>query len=95
MHLLEMSNRNFDSRVIIQKLQHQNYARNVYQSNLNGQTLITNPQNSDGTSSRLATFVSGAQTDYFRGLMGAGESISVGGTFGVVPTTTVVPSVSR
>jgi hypothetical protein len=88
-----MSNRNFDSRVIIQRLQNQNYARNIYQTNVNGQTLITNPQNSDGTSSRLATFVSGAQKEYFRGLVGAGESTSVGGTFGVSATTTVPPSV--
>jgi hypothetical protein len=88
-----MSNRNFDSRVIIQRLQNQNYARNLYQTNVNGQTLINNPQNSDGTSSRLTTFVPGAKTDYFRGLIGAGETVSVGGTFGVVPTTTAPPSV--
>ena len=88
-----MSNRNFDSRIIIQRLQNQNYARNVYQTNLNGQTLINNPQNSDGTSSRLTTFVPGAQTEYFRGLLGAGETISVGGTFGVSATTTIPPSV--
>ena len=78
-----MSNRNFDSRVIIQRLQNQNYARNLYQTNVNGQTLLTNPQNSDSTSSRLTTFVSGAQTEYFRGLVGAGETISVGGTLHV------------
>jgi hypothetical protein len=78
-----MSNRNFDSRVIIQRLQQQNYARNLYKMNVNGQPLINNPQNSDGTSSRLTTFVSGSQTDYFRGLIGAGETISVGGTFGI------------
>ncbi len=78
-----MSNRNFDSRVIIQRLQNQNYARSLYQTNVNGQTLINNPQNSDGTSSRLATFVPGAQTEYFRGLVGAGETVSVGGTCGV------------
>lgn len=88
-----MSNRNFDSRVIIQRLHNQNYARNLYQTNVNGQTLLTNPQNSDGSSSRLTTFVPGAQTEYFRGLVGAGETISVGGTFGVVPTTTAPPSV--
>jgi hypothetical protein len=88
-----MSNRNFDSRVIIQRIQNQNYARNLYQTNVNGQTLINNPQNSDGTSSRLTTFVSGAQTEYFRGLMGAGETVSVGGTFGVVPTNTASLSV--
>ena len=88
-----MSNRNFDSRVIIQRLQNQNYARNLYQTNVNGKTLLTNPQNSDATSSRLTTFVSGAQTDYFRGLLGAGESTSVGGIFGVSATTTTPPSV--
>jgi hypothetical protein len=88
-----MSNRNFDSRVIIQRLQHQNYARNLYQMNVNGETLINNPQHSDGTSSRLTSFVPGAQTDYFRGLIGAGESINVGGTFGVSARTTVPPSV--
>jgi hypothetical protein len=80
-----MSNRNFDGRVIIQRLQNQNYARNLYQTNANGQTLINNPQNSDGTSSRLATFVSGAKTDYARGLIGSGESISLGGTVSTAP----------
>ena len=78
-----MSNRNFDNRVIIQRLQEQNYARNLYKMNVNGQRLINNPRNSDGTSSRLTTFRSGAQTEYFRGLIGAGETISVGGTFGI------------
>lgn len=80
-----MSNRNFDNRVIIQRLQEQNYARNLYKMNVNGQKLINNPQNSDGTSSRLTTFVSGAQTDYFRGLLGAGETVSLGGIFGISP----------
>lgn len=78
-----MSNRNFDSRVIIQRLQHQNYARNLYQTNINGQTLLRNPQNSDSTSSRFTTYIPGVQTQYFRGLIGAGESISLGGIFGV------------
>lgn len=93
MYLLEMSNRNFDSRVIIQRLQQQNYARNLYQMNVNGQTLINNPQHSDGTSSRLTAYMPGAQTQYFRGLLGGGESVSVGGTFNVSPTTTNTPSV--
>ena len=89
-YLLEMSNRNFDSRVIIQRLQNQNYARNLYQTNANGHTLINNPQNSDGTSSRFTTFVPGAKTDYFRGLIGSGETVSVGAS--VVPTTDMIPS---
>ena len=87
-----MSNRNFDSRVIIQRLQNQNYARNLYQMNVNGQTMIKNPQTSDGAASRLTTFVSGAKTDYARGLIGGGESVSVGGTFGVTPTITGPPT---
>ena len=83
-----MSNRNFDSRVIIQRLQNQNYARNLYQMNMNGQTLINNPQHSDGTSSRLTTFTLGSQTNYFRGLLGAGETVSLGGTFDISAITT-------
>ena len=78
-----MANRNFDSRVIIQRLQNKNYARNLYQQNVNGQRLINNPQNSDGNSSRYVTFVPGAQTEYFRGLMNAPPTISLGGTFGI------------
>ena len=75
----EMSNRNFDGRVIIQRLQNQNYARNLYDMNMKGQSLIHNPQNSDGAASRLATFSAGSQTQYFRGLIGAGDSVSLGG----------------
>jgi hypothetical protein len=73
-----MSNRNFDGRVIIQRLQNQNYARNLYQMNVTGQTLIANPQNSNGAASQVATFSAGSQTQYFRGLL-AGNSVSIGG----------------
>jgi len=92
-----MANRNFDSRVIIQRLQNKNYARNLYQQNVNGQRLINNPQNSDGNSSRYVTYVSGAQTEYFRGLMNGPPTISLGGTFGISvisqPTDPIPPSV--
>jgi hypothetical protein len=80
-----MSNRNFDSRVIIQRLQNQNYARNLYKNNVNGQGLINNPQNTDGDSSRYNTYISGAQTEYFRGLLGGGETISIGGIVNIPP----------
>lgn len=83
-----MSNRNFDSRVVIQRLQNQNYARNLYQMNTTGNTLITNPQNSDGAASRLTTFSAGSQTQYFRGLLGAGESVSLGGISDLIVTAT-------
>lgn len=80
-----MSNRNFDNRVIIQRLQNQVYSRNLYINNTNSRTLINNPQNSDGNSSRIITYIPGAQTEYFRGLVGNGETISPGGIFGIPP----------
>ena len=80
-----MSNRNFDNRVIIQRLQNQNYARNLYKNNVNGKQLITNPQNTDGNSSRLITFTAGAQTEYFRGLLDGPKTISIGGTVNINP----------
>jgi hypothetical protein len=80
-----MSNRNFDNRVIIQRLQNQNYARNLYKNNTEGQPLLRNPQNSDSTSSRFVSFVPGAQTEYFRGLVGGGMTVSVGGIVNIPP----------
>lgn len=80
-----MSNRNFDSRAIIQRLQNQNYARNLYLNQTSGRGVINNPQNSDGDSSRYTSYTPGAQTEYFRGLVGAGETISVGGIVNILP----------
>lgn len=80
-----MSNRNFDNRVIIQRLQNQVYSRNLYLNNTTGQGIINNPQNSDGNSSRFTTYIPGAQTEYFRGLVGAGETISIGGIVNIPP----------
>jgi len=82
-----MSNRNFDNRVIIQRLQNQVYSRNLYINNVNGNGLINNPQNSDGDSSRFVGYVAGAQTDYFRGLIGNNVTVSVGGINGIQPNT--------
>jgi len=80
-----MSNRNFDNRVIIQRLQNKNYARNLYINNVNGGRLINNPQNTDGNSSRQNTYTSGVQTEYFRGLLDGAKTVSLGGTFGISP----------
>jgi hypothetical protein len=79
-----MSNRNFDNRVIIQRLQNQNYARNLYINNTSGQTIINNPQNSDGNASRFVSYVPGAQTEYFRGL-GTCVTSSIGGIVNIAP----------
>ena len=80
-----MSNRNFDNRVIIQRLQNQNYARNLYLNNTTGKTIINNPQNSDGNSSRLVSYVPGSQTEYFRGLVGNSVTSSIGGIVNIPP----------
>ena len=80
-----MSNRNFDNRVIIQRLQNQNYARNLYKNNVAGSRLINNPQNTDGNSSRQNTFTAGAQTEYFRGLLDGPKTVSLGGIININP----------
>jgi hypothetical protein len=79
-----MSNRNFDSRVIIQRLQNRVYSRNLYNNNTTGHTIITNPQTTDGDSSRYVTYHSGAQTEYFRSLEGT-TTISQGGIADIPP----------
>jgi hypothetical protein len=89
-----MSNRNFDSRVIIQRLQEKNYARNLYQVNMEGLRLVSNPQNSSGDSSQYNTFTPGSQTAYFRGLIGSGETIDTGGIVNISPfVPTPTPSI--
>jgi hypothetical protein len=75
-----MSNRNFDSSVITKRLRDKNYARNLYNSNVNGKTLIGNSQASDGTAGRYNTYIPGAQTEYFRGLLGGQVTVNIGGS---------------
>jgi len=80
-----MSNRNFDHRVIIQRLQDKNYARNLYKNNTSGQRIITNPQNSNGNSSKFITYNEGSQTNYYKGLLGGNVTIDIGGTVNIPP----------
>lgn len=79
-----MSNRNFDSRVIIQRLQNRVYSRNLYNNNTAGLAIINNPQTTDGNSSRYVAYHSGAQTEYFRSLEGT-TTISQGGIANIPP----------
>ena len=81
-----MSNRNFDGRAIIQRLQNKVYARNLYTNNTSGQPMINNPQTTDGNSSRYVSYHSGAQTEYARGLLGSCETVSVGGIVDIPST---------
>ncbi len=78
-----MSNRNFDSRVIIQRLESKNYSHNLYKSQVIGQRIVSNPQNSNSNSSQFSQYISGSQTVYQRGLLGNGICINTGGTCNV------------
>lgn len=65
-----MSNRNFDSRVIIQRLQAQVNANNTYNYNINGRRIINNPQNSLASFERIADLNTGRETTYQQSLQG-------------------------
>jgi hypothetical protein len=80
-----MSNRNFDSRVITQRLQDRNQARNMYLYNTTGQRIINNSQTTNGDTSRINNYNMGSQTMYFRGLLGGCEIISVCGNVNIPP----------
>jgi len=95
-----MSNRNFDNSVIIKRLQDKNYARNLYLNNTNGKTVINNPQNSNGDSSQFTSYIPGAQTEYFRGLLGGQDTVNIGGIVNIPPfptilTTSTAPSLTN
>jgi hypothetical protein len=89
-----MSNRNFDNSVIIKRLQDKNYARNLYLNNTNGRTVINNPQTSDGTAGRYNMYIPGAQTEYFRGLLGGQEIVNIGGSIITPMSNQSLPTVS-
>ena len=81
-----MPKRNFDNYAIIQRLQNRIHSRNLYINNTTGQAMINNPQTTDASSSRMASYRAGAQTEYYRGLNG-GETISLGGSLIILPFT--------
>ena len=65
-----MSNRNFDSRVITQRLQDQNNAQNLFKMQKIGSTLITNPQNTDPSSQRISSYLQGTGITNYTTLQG-------------------------
>jgi hypothetical protein len=89
-----MANRNFDSSMITRRLRDKNYARNLYLNNTNGNTVINNPQTSDGTAGRYNTYIPGAQTEYFRGLMGGQGTVNIGGSIITPMSNQSLPTVS-
>jgi hypothetical protein len=65
-----MSNRNFDSRTIIHRLQEQNTAQGLFKAQQAGKQLISNPQTSDPSPQRVLSYKEGVQTTYYKNLKG-------------------------
>ena len=78
-----MSNRNFDSRTIIQRLQEQNNAQSLYKAQQSGKQLISNPQVSDPSPQRILSYKQGVQTTYYKNLEG-GYTVSNSGITNLV-----------
>ena len=78
-----MSNRNFDSRVIIMRLQQQNIAQSLYKTQKAGKQLITNPQTTDPSPQQIANYIAGTETTYTKNL-GTGYTVSVGGVANLI-----------
>jgi len=72
-----MSNRNFDSIAIIQRLRDQNIAQQLRRVQESGQTFLRNPQNSDASPSIIQNYTAGTQTTYSKSLNG-GYTSSIG-----------------
>jgi hypothetical protein len=74
-----MSNRNFDSNLIIQRQRDLNDANELYRTQKEGHTLISHPQNTDRSLQRILNFKTGSQTFYFKNEIGGGHTVSLGG----------------
>ena len=86
-----MSNRNFDSNGDTKRTQNKTYARNLYENQYYGRTIIANPQVTNYNSSQYTQYADGAQTFYFKGLEGGRDTIDLGGIAGIpaVPNLTI------
>jgi hypothetical protein len=89
-----MSNRNFDSRVIIQRLKEKNQAQNLYGSQSRGQTIITNPQNSNPSPQTILNYKTGSETTYWKGLLGGAYTVDTGAVANLLVTTPPAPPAS-
>lgn len=78
-----MSTRNFDSRVIVERLQNRNHARYTYEARARGQNMLPNPQTSNGNASMATLYQDGIQTVYDKGLLGGAYTIQQGGNYGI------------
>ncbi len=74
-----MSNRIFDDSALLRRRQNQTYAYNLYLNKIQNKLIINNPQNSNGDASVFSEYKPGVQTQYFEGLLGGREMVSLGG----------------
>lgn len=79
-----MSNRNFDSRTIIQRLTQLNTAQSIYKANKAGVPIIGNPQNSNPSPQVIMNYKEGSATTYTKNL-GSGYTSSIGGIANMLP----------
>lgn len=86
-----MSNRNFDSRVVIQRLRDKNMAQNFAQFQQNSQSIINNPQTSDPSPQRIGQYYDGAGTAVVQNLLGGGYTVNLGATANLIPSAPSVP----
>ncbi len=78
-----MSTRNFDSRVITDRLQARQHARSVYDAHARGQALLSNPQTTNGNASSMMLYQEGTPTLYDKGLLGGGYTVQPGAIYGI------------
>lgn len=90
-----MSNRNFDSRVIIQRLRDQNNAQNLYRYQQSGIQSIRNPLNSDPSPERILSYRAGQETTYYKNLIGGGYISSIGGVANILAENVSVIQISQ
>ena len=74
-----MSNRNFDSSAIIQRLKDINTAQSIYNANKAGRPIISNPQTSNPSPQVIVDLKEGSTTTYTKNL-GGGYTVNQGGT---------------
>jgi hypothetical protein len=74
-----MSNRNFDSSAIIQRLKDRTTAQSIYKANQAGLPIVSNPQNSNSSPQVIMDAKEGAGTTYMKNL-GGGYTVNQGGT---------------
>ena len=75
-----MSTRNFDSRVITDRLQACNHARYIHTQQRVGQSAVSNPQTSNGNASIVSLFQVGSPSVFQKGLIGGITTSQPGGT---------------